>query len=360
MNKCFYAFLYFSIFAYSANPADLAKVENYLNKKYNRTEKTLVVPTSKTELTNSKETCGECNFPGSDFSNTHKLKGVDLSECCLQGSDFSGSDLSKTKFNRALLNGANFNDTTLDDTDFQNANLSEAKFENAYGTNTAFVGATIYNTKFDNVNLKNVNLSGVRNCKYDPHTMSDSQFKSTSNGSKPGEVNCFASFVNADLSGDKPTFINGNFDANYRKDKYSRINNAVLQNADFNNAKLKNVSHLMTDLTNSDLTNADTMGATFGRTIICGTNFNGITDTSGFSKEVINKTQNLGTDNSYPIGCDNQPVYLDQAHTGMSNTKLDLMGTQTNSLNLNKDKMKTQNVATGGLNKNSGKSERLF
>jgi uncharacterized protein YjbI with pentapeptide repeats len=77
------------------------------------------------------------------------LAGTDLSNQCLQGSDFSGADLDDAKLVLACLSHANLKQATLRRADLSGANLFDAKLDGA-----DFSGARLSSTSLKNADLR--------------------------------------------------------------------------------------------------------------------------------------------------------------------------------------------------------------
>jgi uncharacterized protein YjbI with pentapeptide repeats len=99
------------------------------------------------------------------------LRGLDLSNQNLVGSNFRGLDLTDTNLEGANLKNANFQRTTLIETHLENANLEGANFQRADIQGSYFDGANLSHVNFKNaklignyvcdVNLKGANFQGA-------------------------------------------------------------------------------------------------------------------------------------------------------------------------------------------------------
>jgi uncharacterized protein YjbI with pentapeptide repeats len=80
--------------------------------------------------------------------------GIDFSGCQLQGARFEGSDLRECKFNGADLRGASFRDAKLSHADFENANLGNLIFPNGKTQAPDFTGAEVRKIQFSRAILQ--------------------------------------------------------------------------------------------------------------------------------------------------------------------------------------------------------------
>jgi uncharacterized protein YjbI with pentapeptide repeats len=95
------------------------------------------------------------NLRGANLSDT------DLSRANLRNATLSGANLSDTDLSRASLSGANLSDANLRNADLRNADLSGANLRNATLSGANLSGASLSGANLSDANLRNATLSGA-------------------------------------------------------------------------------------------------------------------------------------------------------------------------------------------------------
>jgi uncharacterized protein YjbI with pentapeptide repeats len=103
----------------------------------------------------------KANLTNADITNC-KLAGADLSNAIAVSLNFTGQDLSRTKFIQARVRNSQFDNCDLSFANFSGASLREVSFKNANLSNTNFQKADLWETDFSGSNVYGSNLEGSK------------------------------------------------------------------------------------------------------------------------------------------------------------------------------------------------------